>query len=343
VFSRYFLIFLRKSHVSLKIFSRNGYSKYFFTHQHHEEIFMDLERLYEFIIIAENGSISKAASLLQVAPATLHARLKRFESDLDVALFDRTSGALTLTQNGQSLYHNGRALAQLYRGLSQKLQTVSSVAYQQIRIGIAGNIMPPHLGPFLDIINRDYPDVEISLMGGHQVNIDDDLRSGAVDVYFAPVMQHVFYEGIHKQALSSPHTAVVMPRSHPLSQRQSLSLKELGGASFLLFPQAKEPCLRQFQLENLEAAGIPYHIVDSDTDPAFLRFLVPVGKGLLLSPLYESEAAPNSVLLPVDDLPHPASDSILYLKKPFRDETTHFVNDFLKFAKESSHEHRPII
>jgi DNA-binding transcriptional LysR family regulator len=304
---------------------------------------MDLDRLYEFILITEQHSITKAALLLGIAPATLHARLKKFESDLNVTLFTRSGETLVLTADGQSLYHNGKSIATAYRRLPERLKESSAVDYHRIRIGVAGGIIPPHLGPFLDIVNRNDPEVEISISDDTQVSIEDDLRSGNVDVYFAPIMSHVNYEGIHKQSLSSPHITVMMPRSHPLSSRPSVSLPELSDSTFLWFPETKEPCLRDFQLQNLEASGIVYRTYDFNTSTSFLRFLVPVGKGLLFSPLFGAEAAPHCVLLPVQDIPYPASDCILYLKKPFRDETTHFINDFLKFAKESSHEHRPII
>ena len=47
---------------------------------------MDIERLKEFIEIADSGSLKKAAETLHVSAATLSARLKNFELSLGLPL-----------------------------------------------------------------------------------------------------------------------------------------------------------------------------------------------------------------------------------------------------------------
>lgn len=47
---------------------------------------MNLERLHEFVVLAEQGSLGTAASILHLAPATLTARLRAFEESIDARL-----------------------------------------------------------------------------------------------------------------------------------------------------------------------------------------------------------------------------------------------------------------
>ncbi len=61
---------------------------------------MDLERLNEFIVIAEKKSIKKAAGELLLSPAALSARLCAFERSLGITLFNRSVSPLALTSDG---------------------------------------------------------------------------------------------------------------------------------------------------------------------------------------------------------------------------------------------------
>jgi Bacterial regulatory helix-turn-helix protein, lysR family len=55
---------------------------------------MDTHRLKYFLRIAEEGSMTRAASVLGIAQPALSRQIRLLEEDLGVTLFRRTSGAL---------------------------------------------------------------------------------------------------------------------------------------------------------------------------------------------------------------------------------------------------------
>ena len=62
---------------------------------------INYHHLYYFKVIAETGSVSKAAAVLRLGQPTLSAQLKQFESTLGVQLFERHHKKLILTEQGK--------------------------------------------------------------------------------------------------------------------------------------------------------------------------------------------------------------------------------------------------
>lgn len=62
---------------------------------------INYHHLFYFKTIAEEGTVSKAATKLRVGQPTLSAQLKQFEDTLGVQLFERSHKKLTLTEQGK--------------------------------------------------------------------------------------------------------------------------------------------------------------------------------------------------------------------------------------------------
>ena len=72
---------------------------------------------------------------------------------------------------------------------------------------------------------------------------------------------------------------------------------------------------------------------ESETSVLFSKLLVPIGKGLLLY-THTLDLPPNTVCIPVTDLPYHASICFYYLKNSTNPDVTAFVKDYLAFTKE---------
>lgn len=302
---------------------------------------MNLERLSEFLAVAKHGSIKKAALELGISNATLSARLIRFEEHLGTPLFIRKANAMLLTPAGEQLLPSAEEILFSYHKLSGEMHAIQEHAYHQLRIAISGATLPLNLGPFLDQLNISYPGIHIEILDDSHYGIAEGLQSGAVDIYFAPVLPDFAPKGIAKVPVSASGQYVILPRSHRLADRTMVSIRELDGERFILYPRTAEPANRDFQLRNLQDSGIRYTVYDSDTAAVFYKLLVPVGKGILLRPMPMMNVPPNAVCLPVTDLPHQATTCFFYDKANPKEDVLAFAKDFPKFSKEvSGREHR---
>ena len=62
---------------------------------------MDISQLQYFKVIAETGSLTKAAEIMHVSQPTMSAMLKKFEEELNAELFDRSPNRISLNQTGE--------------------------------------------------------------------------------------------------------------------------------------------------------------------------------------------------------------------------------------------------
>lgn len=94
--------------------------------------------------------------------------------------------------------------------------------------------MPLYLGPFLDELNLKYPDISLELLDDSRYSIEEGLRSGEVDIYFASVMRDFEIPSLTKTTVTASSQYLLLPRSHRLANRTTVSLRELDGSA--LYP-----------------------------------------------------------------------------------------------------------
>ncbi len=236
-------------------------------------------------------------------PATLSARLRGFEKELGMELFRRVAGALALTEAGERLLPSAEEILASLRQLRGELKEAERHRYSRLRIGITGSGLPLYLGPFLDELNLKYPDISLELLDDSRYSIEEGLRSGEVDIYFASVMRDFEIPGLTKTTVTASSQYLLLPRFHRLANRTTVSLRELDGECFIPYPRTRENCLRDFQFRNLEASGIS--------------------------------------CISVSDVPYPAAPCFFYDRASLNEEAEAFVRDYVIFAKEAHRrEHR---
>lgn len=82
------------------------------------EVVMELRNLITFIYVAELGSFTKAAELLDYSQSTISFQIKQLEEELGCLLFERINHTITLTERGHDLVsyaHQVRALTDEFK------------------------------------------------------------------------------------------------------------------------------------------------------------------------------------------------------------------------------------
>ena len=299
---------------------------------------MELDRLTEFVAVARHKSIKKAAQELGLSCATLSARLQRLQEQLGTPLFIRNADGMSLTNSGELLLPNAIELLSAYRQLNQELNAAKTHYYHRLRIAVTGSGLPLYLGPFLDRLNLTFPNIHLDIMDDSRFGIMD-VRTGDVDIYFAPVMSGFDPKELSMIPVATSGQYVILSRYHRLADRSMVSIRELDREQFILYPQTAESAIRDFQIRNLQDSGIHYSLYDSVTSPLFYKLLVPVGKGIVLRATPIFDLPPNTVRLPVTDLPHPATTCFFYDPDTQNPDVHAFVRDFPAFCKEEANEH----
>jgi len=142
---------------------------------------MDLKRLRYFVRIAEDGSLTRAASFLGIAQPALSRQMRLLEEETGVALFARTARGMRLTEEGE--YLRGSVEGPL-RELDLAFRNIRSFPTQveaQFAIGIASNLAEHLSTPLALHLRAAFPKVRFKLIDSMTGSLIDWLGRGVVD------------------------------------------------------------------------------------------------------------------------------------------------------------------
>ncbi|HXF90911.1 MAG TPA: LysR family transcriptional regulator [Candidatus Nitrosotenuis sp.] len=124
---------------------------------------MNLMRLQQFYYVAREGSLTKAAEILNISTSALCRSIKYFEHSLKIDLFRRVAKGMVLTPQGERLYEQAKKTIQEMQTFETIFRGEENGLGGEIRIMttplVASEWLIPHLKGFLEI----YPHVNIKI------------------------------------------------------------------------------------------------------------------------------------------------------------------------------------
>lgn len=263
---------------------------------------MELCWLEAFLALAETGSIRAAAARLGVSPSTLSERVSALEEQLGVKLLDRRSRKTALTGQGELYLDEARALLERWQTILEQVRTMDTRPVRCLRLAFQGRILPPLVGRFLDQFLLRHPDITPSLYNDQEIGIADGLGSGKVDAYFAYSPQEAYCASLSRRPVFRTCLGALVPNRHSLAWKSSISLSELDGETFLLYPETCVTSLRERELSALRAAGIRYSLFEGHLSPIYYTLPVQMGQGIAICPMQLQGHTPRfTTLLPLTD------------------------------------------
>jgi DNA-binding transcriptional LysR family regulator len=116
-----------------------------------------------FMSVVEAGSVTSAATRLNVSKSVISKRISDFEAALRVELFQRSTGKVKPTEAAHSFYER---IAPLIRGITEATEGISGRAESltgRLRVTAPISFGASCLGPVIADFARRHPDLEISV------------------------------------------------------------------------------------------------------------------------------------------------------------------------------------
>jgi len=145
-------------------------------------ISLDLYRL--FYVVAKEGSISKAASILFISQPAITLQIKKLESELGVSLFTRTKHGVVLTEEGSVLFEYIKSAIDNIINGENALSNLRNLDSGIIRIGASTTVSKHVVIPYLEKFHEMYPKIEIQIVNSLTTNLLKELRNGNLDILF---------------------------------------------------------------------------------------------------------------------------------------------------------------
>jgi DNA-binding transcriptional LysR family regulator len=141
---------------------------------------LDLDLLRCFVTVAERGGFTAAGQALGLTQSAVSLKVKRLEDLVQRRVFERTSRAIALTRDGETLLAYARRILALNDEAVRRL--VAPPVAGRFRLGVADHFVPRNLAPLLARFARTWPEVRLEVEVGRSHELRAAQEKGALDL-----------------------------------------------------------------------------------------------------------------------------------------------------------------
>ena len=253
---------------------------------------MELRHLRYFVAVAEEGHVTRAAERLGIQQPPLSQQIRALETELQVQLFHRKPRGVELTQAGEALFAEARAiLRQVDHAVTAARRTARGEA-GRIALGFTSSAS---FHRFVPQVIRDYrethPLVALSLEESGTGELVAALLEDRLDAAFvrSPISTGAGgpAEGIAVHSVLEEAMVAALPAGHALAAgpaAQELALAALAAETFILYRRPLGPGLYDAIIAACQRAGYSPRIGQQAPRMLATLSLVAAGLGVTLVP-----------------------------------------------------------
>ncbi len=186
---------------------------------------LDWNLLRTFVVIVEEGGISRAANRLLRGQPAISLALQRLESELNCRVIERGRGTFRLTAEGRKLYQE---CVDIYGGIAQLKETIASQAAEisgEITIFLASHVVTPLLDQVLTANYRAHPKVTYTIKTAPSADVANRVQDKTASIGICLVSRRLpdlDYQNIYREFFG-----FYCGPPHPLFGKRHLRLDDL--------------------------------------------------------------------------------------------------------------------
>jgi len=124
---------------------------------------MDLKRLRTFVVVADLGTVSKAALRLRISQSALSRQISDLEYECGFKLFDRIGRRLFLTTRGEELLGDCRGVLAQVGSLGERIELLKRGGSGVLKVAAPPQTIESVLSGFLPRFGKQLPNVRVKL------------------------------------------------------------------------------------------------------------------------------------------------------------------------------------
>ena len=172
---------------------------------------MDLRQLRYLVALAEEGNFTRAAANVHVAQPALSQQIRRLEDELGLALVERTTRRVSLTEAGGMLVVRARRVLAELEAAQTELEAVSGMYTGHVTIGAMHTMGPVDLSLPVAIFRERHPNVGFTVREQSSEEMAEMLRVDELDLAFLSVTERVESHGLGLHRLVLEELVAVLP------------------------------------------------------------------------------------------------------------------------------------
>ena len=248
---------------------------------------MNLKQLEYFVHVAELGSFSKAALVLDIAQPALSRQVRALEIDLRETLLLRNGRGVTLTEAGQRLYEHGTGILQAVAAARSDMGASRDVPSGRITVGLPPTLSRQLTLPLIDAFRRRLPLGRLAIVEGLSSHIVEWIATGRVDLGLlynpeanpALEISPVLEEGLCLVSPVGPAATAVEPAAPPATAPATTGVALADLPRYPLIAPERGHAIRRLLETQAALAGVRLDIAWEVSSIAAIIELVAAGYG----------------------------------------------------------------
>ena len=197
---------------------------------------MTITQIVYALETARRKNISKAADALFVSQSALSQQLQKLEKELGYQLFERTVHGLEMTAEGVAFCDEAQPLFEHWERFQKAVRSDGIVKKRPLRICLGSRVYSN--GLFQDVLRffDDHSDLEVTFVTEAGRDFLAGLKDGSVDLALDRLPGEDFSvpaSTLYSCNLVREAQCVLMAKDDPRAVRESISIKELQGATMI--------------------------------------------------------------------------------------------------------------
>lgn len=196
---------------------------------------MDIHQLKTFVVVAREGTVTRASEVLHLSQPAVSAHIKSMEEGLGLSLFERTPRGMSLTRDGQRLLAKAEQTLAAHQELMDEASRHKGALTGKLRLGAGSASNNEAIGRLLTVLSERHPSIDVALKHGTSQEIVAGIRDGTLDAGFYndprdpdPELSAVEVSRFNVYVVAAPG---VVPRAEPLDWQSLAALPWIYPAS----------------------------------------------------------------------------------------------------------------
>ncbi|OAN73942.1 LysR family transcriptional regulator [Jannaschia sp. EhC01] len=171
------------------------------------------------------GSIRKAAAVLNLSSSSLNRKIISVENKLGIRLFDRHADGVSVTEAGAVVLEHCRNTLFDYQRIIHMVDDIRDMRTGHINIATLDSIALSVLPEVLDTFKESYPEVGYTIKTAEPHNIMQAVAEDSADIGLS--FSNDLHPDVRCQAEKSTPIGAIMAHDHPLAERDLLEVSDL--------------------------------------------------------------------------------------------------------------------
>ena len=185
-----------------------------------------LERLSQFVAVADHGSMTQAARRLGRAQSAVSMAMGLLEADLGLELFHRVGRSVRLTLAGEVMLQEARALLNQAHALELRARELSRGQTAKLCVAIDEALPYPPIARLLQELAQQFQALELTLLNGTAAEVAQCVQSGRAELALQFDRGPVDAQFAQRYVAGVPQM-VCVSRSHALARCSAITREEL--------------------------------------------------------------------------------------------------------------------